>query len=77
MRLTTSPLAVADTSIVTLSNGLYFYALGVDPVAGDLYVSKVVGSGGSGQVEIYTPSGALKRAPLEVGLFPGSFAFKP
>ena len=76
MKLTISPLSVVDTLFVSLSSGLYFYAMNVDVSTGNVYVSKIVSSGGSGEVEIHTPSGALKRPPFAVGIFPGAFAFK-
>lgn len=76
MKLSTSPLSVADTSFITLSNGLYFYALNADESAGNLYVSKIISSGGSGEVEIHDSTGVLVRPSFAVGLFPGAFAFK-
>jgi hypothetical protein len=77
MRLTTDPLSVRDSSFIRLTGGSFFYALNVAEISGDVYVSKVVSTGGAGEVEIYTTVGALKRAPFAVGIFPGAFAFKP
>jgi DNA-binding beta-propeller fold protein YncE len=77
MKLIAFPLSVGDSLFAALSNALYYYSLAVDRLTGDVYVSKVTSSGGSGQVEIYTAAGTPKRQPFEVGTFPGAFAFKP
>lgn len=76
MKLRANPLSVEDTAFIMLSGGLYFYALGVSPINGDLYVSRVVNQGGNGEVLIYTTEGALRRPAFAVGLFPGAFVFK-
>lgn len=76
MKLDSSPLHVRDSAFVTLSNGLYYYGMDVDRVQGDLYASKITSTGGSGQVEVYNAQGVLKQAAFQVGVFPGSFAFK-
>src|ERR1041385_4230459 len=70
------PLRVVQSSVVKRTNGIYFYSLAVDETNGDIHVSNIISSGGSGEVEIYSAAGVLKRQPLSVGVFPGAFAFK-
>ena len=74
-RLSIAPLGVSRSSFVKRSTGNFYYALAVDGSNGDLYISNIVGSS-TGQVEIYTSSGARKRPALTAGIFPGAFAFK-
>lgn len=76
MKLGTNPLTVSDSAFVRLSNALFFYAMQIDNQNGDVYVARIVSNGGAGEVAIYSPAGALKRAPFSVGTFPGAFAFK-
>ncbi len=76
MRLSASPLSVQDSGFISLSNGQYFYALHADEVRGDVYVSKIVSGGGTGDVEIYFSDGLLRRRLTNIGIFPGAFAFK-
>src|SRR5712692_7961115 len=44
MKLSAIPLSVVDTTFIRLTpaEGLYFYALAIDPQFGDLYVSRIV-----------------------------------
>ncbi len=74
--ISVNPLHVQQSAFVKRSDGLYFYALGVDETTGDIYVSNITSSGGAGEIEIFTSSGVLKVQPLPVGIFPGAFAFR-
>jgi YVTN family beta-propeller protein len=76
MRLNSIPLSVGDSAFAVRGSGLYYYAMAADASTGDVYVSNVISPGGSGQVEIYTSAGVLRRPAFPVGAFPGSFAFK-
>ncbi len=71
-----NPLTISDTTLIDMVGGMYFYSLSVDESMNELYVSNIVSPGGSGQVEIYTTSGILRRPPMPSGIFPGAFAFK-
>jgi len=75
-KLNDNPLTIIHTSFISRSTGSYFYSLSVDQTNDDVYVSNVISSGGSGQVEIYTSAGTDRRPPFAVGIFPGAFAFK-
>ena len=74
--ISVNPLHVQQSAFVKRSDGLYFYALGIDVTNGDLYVSNVTSSGGAGEIKIFTSSGISKVQPLPVGIFPGAFAFR-
>ena len=52
----------------------YFYALGADPVNGDIYVGDPKGFTQSGAVLIYRPDGSLKKQ-FTTGVAPSSFYF--
>lgn len=70
------PLRTIQNPFVSRSGGLYFYALAADASNGDIYVTNVVSTGGSGRLEIYTSLGSSKRSAVGVGIFPGAIAFK-
>jgi hypothetical protein len=71
-----SPMAVADSSFIPISNAIFFYAMQVDDVTGDIFLSRITSSAGSGEVAIYSSAGALRRPAFGAGVFPGAFAFK-
>ena len=52
----------------------YFWALGIDPATGQIFVGDPKGSIQKGSVFIYQQDGTLKRT-LTVGLGPGHFYF--
>jgi DNA-binding beta-propeller fold protein YncE len=52
----------------------YYYALGIDPATGNIYISDPKGFTQKGTVYIYKPGGALVNK-FNVGLGPGSFFF--
>jgi DNA-binding beta-propeller fold protein YncE len=62
-------------SFIVNSDGLYFYALGLDGQRGELYLSKIIGGGGTGEIEIFTLSGTRVRDTFVSGIFPGAFGF--
>jgi hypothetical protein len=70
------PLRLLSPMIVARATGNYYYALAIDGSNGDIYVSNIISTGGSGQIEIYTPLGVPRRLPIVSGIFPGAFAFK-
>jgi|GEM_PF-5905792 len=74
--ISVGPLHVMHGGLVKRTDGLYFYALGIDDTNGDLYVSNITSSGGAGEIEIFTSSGFLKVQHFPVGIFPGAFAFR-
>lgn len=52
----------------------YFWALGIDPASGNIYVGDPTGFTQKGKVIIYQQNGSLIRS-FDVGLGPGSFCF--
>ena len=70
------PLRPLAPGFIGRATGIFFYALAIDASTGDIYVSNIISTGGSGQVEIYSPLGLSKRLPVASGIFPGAFAFK-
>ncbi len=74
-KISASPMRF-EGSVARRTSGLYFYSIGVDTLSGEIYLSNVVSSGGSGELDIFSPGGTLRRPPLGVGIFPGAFAFK-
>jgi DNA-binding beta-propeller fold protein YncE len=70
------PLRTVASPFITRAGGIFYYALAADAASGDIYVTNVVSSGGSGRLEIYTYRGLLKRTHQQVGIFPGAMAFK-
>lgn len=75
-KISVGPFQVVQSALVKRTEGNYFYTLGVDNVSGDIYVSNITTAGGSGQLEIYSSAGVLKRSALPVGVFPGAIVFK-
>jgi hypothetical protein len=75
-KFTPQPLRTVQNPFITREGGIYFYSLGADAVRGDIYVTNVVSSGGSGRLEIYTSLGNPRRSPMQVGIFPGAIVFK-
>ncbi|HYQ87696.1 MAG TPA: hypothetical protein VES59_10685 [Bacteroidota bacterium] len=75
-RFALQPLRTLQNPYITRTNGNYFYSLAVDASSGDIYVTNVVSSGGSGELEIYALMGTLKRRPMPVGIFPGALCFR-
>jgi DNA-binding beta-propeller fold protein YncE len=59
----------------TFTRGTAFYALGVDPVSGEVYAGNARNFIQPGSVTIYTSGGHLLRS-FDVGIIPGSFAFR-
>lgn len=52
-----------------------FYAVGVEASSGDVYIADARNFVQPGTVSVYAPNGEL-RTQFEVGVIPGSFAFK-
>jgi len=75
-KLGVHPLTIQDSSFITMTAGINYYSMGMDPANGDLYVSRIIGSGGNGMLDIYSSDGRLLHASLGVGIFPGAYAFK-
>jgi len=59
----------------TIANGTYYYGIGVDPVSGDILLADARTYTVPGAVHIYNSSGVL-RTQFDVGIIPGTFAFK-
>ncbi len=55
-------------------NGKLFYALGIDPVNSDIYVSDAVDFVRPGKIYIFTAT-AIPRDTLTAGIIPGDFCF--
>lgn len=66
--------SLPDQPFLAAKQYQYFWALGVDPVSGDIYVGDPKGFVQKGSVYIYNPSGALLKS-FSVGLGPGHFYF--
>ena len=60
----------------TVVSGTFFYGIGADPVSGDILLGDPRTYTVPGAVRIYSSTGTL-RSQFDVGLIPGSFAFKP
>lgn len=67
-------ISLPDRSLIPQGNHL-FYALGVDPAGGRLYVSDARDFLSRGEVYVYS-RGATILDSLKVGIIPGSFCFK-
>ena len=52
-----------------------FYAAGVEPSSGDVYLADAGNFTGPGTVSVYAPNGQM-RTSFTVGVIPGAFAFK-
>jgi|WetSurMetagenome_2_1015567.scaffolds.fasta_scaffold22905_4 DNA-binding beta-propeller fold protein YncE len=61
--------------IGTFARGTSFYALGVDPVSGDVYAGDARNFVQPGSVTVFNSAGAVQRS-FDVGIIPGSFAFR-
>jgi len=66
-----------SSRFIARAAGLFYYALGIDPSAGELIVSNIVSPGGSGVVEVYDFSGVPLGSAIPAGIFPGAFASIP
>ena len=66
--------ALPATPIIPAVQNQYFWALGVDPATGNLYVGDPKGFTQNGEVYIYTNAGVLQSG-FKVGLGPGHFYF--
>ena len=75
-RFDLQPLRTLQNPYITRTNGNYFYSLAIDGSSGEIYVTNVVSTGGSGELEIYTPTGIRKRPVMPVGIFPGALCFR-
>ncbi|HUI09743.1 MAG TPA: YncE family protein [Bacteroidota bacterium] len=64
----------ADVLTGTFRTGVY-YATGVEPSSGDVYLADAGDFVGPGTVSVYAPDGEL-RTTFGVGIIPGAFAFK-
>lgn len=66
--------ALPSTPFIPAQNLQYFWALGIDPETGEIYVGDPKGFTQKGSVGVYTASGELKRS-FAVGVGPGNFFF--
>jgi DNA-binding beta-propeller fold protein YncE len=67
-------LTLPELPFIDQGNKL-FYALGVDPISSEVYVSDAIDYLQSGLVYRYSPQG-LSLDTLKVGIVPGAFCFK-
>lgn len=74
-KLSVGPLRVARSAFIARHGGNFFYAMAVNPLNAEVVVSNIAGAS-TGRIEIYTPSGSLRRAPMTAGNYPGAFAFR-
>ena len=66
--------SLPQTPLIPAVQNQYFWALGVDPATGNLYVGDPKGFTQQGDVGIYSPAGNLLGS-FKVGLGPGHFYF--
>ena len=73
-RMSVYDTVLPQTPFLQAVQNQYFYALGVDPLTGYIYIGDPKGFVQKGSVYIYNPQGARLKS-FEVGLGPGHFYF--
>lgn len=72
-------MSIGDQSLPSVpiinQNGRSFYALGVDPGSGTIYVSDAKDYQQNGKVFVYSPKGQVDDS-ITAGIIPGGFCFK-
>jgi hypothetical protein len=74
-RIAIAPFHRDTVPLISRVSGLYYYALGFDHVAGEIYVSLITTAGGSGEIGRFNAAGAPDGDLFEAGIFPGAFGF--
>jgi DNA-binding beta-propeller fold protein YncE len=74
-RMDIAAAALPAVPFVAAAPYQYFWALGIHPASGHIYVGDPMGFNQRGYVSVYTPAGLLLRQ-LKVGVGPGSFFFE-
>ncbi len=59
----------------SLTRGVAYYGVGVDTVSGNVYLADPKNYVQPGTIHVYTPAG-IQSTSFDVGIIPGSFAFK-
>lgn len=72
-RMSVNAGTLPDNPIIS-QDGKYFYALGIDPINSDIYLSDALDYTKNGLLYRYNPSGSLLDS-LAVGIIPGAFGF--
>jgi hypothetical protein len=73
-RMAINAAALPETPFIQASQYQYFWALGIDPGTGNIYVGDPKGFLQKGDVTIYRPDG-MQITSFKVGLGPGQFYF--
>lgn len=72
-------MSIGDQSLPSVpvinQNGRSFYALGIDPGNGTIYVSDAIDYQQNGKVFVYSPTGQVDDS-ITAGIIPGGFCFK-
>lgn len=74
-RMRTDAAGLPATSFLTATAWQYFWALGIDPATGLIYIGDPKGFTQKGTVGVYQQDGTLKTT-FDVGVGPGSFYFQ-